>query len=211
MSISAINCTPIKPQASFGKAENDNNESKKTVDFSDVERLYDDARKYDEFAKSSKSGLKRKSFTKTLTSIGVALAATYIGGIFLANRTLNMFPKASGKILNGLKVVGNGLLNKTEQLANNEGHKNIAKVARKANDILAKLKTKAVETIKNEGADSLIQKAAGVAFIAELAPKVVTADGNNDGIADIAQEGINAYKSALDEISVVSDIFKAIT
>lgn len=211
MSISAINCTPIKPQVSFGNEEDAKKTGAKEVDFSVVERLYDDSRKYDQFGKKSADQPNRKSLSKTAASIAVALAATYIGGKLLASKALDLFPKASGKIFESVKKLGNGLLNKTEQLANNEGHKNIAKVAKKANEVLAKLKTKAVEAIKNDGADSLIKKAAGVVTVAGLAPKVVTADGNNDGIADIAQEGINAYKSALDEVAVVSDIIKATT
>ncbi len=209
MSISAVNCSPIKPQVSFGDTEYESKESKKVAGLSDVDRLYNEARKYDEFSKSNDGSPKSKSFLQTFFSVAAAFVVTYGCGKLLASQALNLFPKASGKILNGLKVVGNGLLNKTEKLANNEGHKNISKVAKKANDVLAQLKAKAVDSIKNEGIDNFIKNIAGVASVLGFVPKITTVDGNNDGIADITQEGVNAYKNAINEVNIISDILKA--
>ncbi len=202
MSISAVNCTPIKPQVAFGKE----------VDFSDVDRLYDASRKYDEFIDSSNDKPKKKSIFKTFISVGMAVAATFIGGKLLAAKALEILPKnTSDKIADFAKFVFGKVSNGLIILSQNEKHVRLANAAEHANNILSSFKSGMSNVVKNQGVDGIIKNTAGLASIVGLTPKIVTADGNNDGIADIAQEGVNAYKSALDELGVVSDIIKAAT
>ena len=51
--------------------------------------------------------------------------------------------------------------------------------------------------------------AGGIAALT-LAPAIITADGNQDGVADIAQKNINAYSSALKSAEIFADMFESI-
>ena len=201
MNISAVNCTPIKPQASFGRE----------VDFSDVDRLNDISRKYDEYADASGEKPKQKSLSNTLISVGVAIAATFIGGKLLAARTLDILPKDTPVKIAGFAKslfgkVSTGLTN----ISKNEQHVRIANVAKHANNVLKNVKSGISNIVKKQGIEEVITNTVGIGSILGVAPKILTADGNNDSIPDITQEGINAYKNALDDFTVVSDIMKAL-
>ena len=53
--------------------------------------------------------------------------------------------------------------------------------------------------------------AAGVLAASTLVPAITTADGNKDGVADIAQNNINAYASAFKKAEIFADIVGALS
>ena len=66
------------------------------------------------------------------------------------------------------------------------------------------------KTNKKTDAENLITNAAGLTAVAAVAPEVISVDGNNDGVSDIAQRNVNAYKNALKNVGIVSEIVEAL-
>lgn len=211
MKISAVNSTPLKPQ-SFG---NDVNKAQFVLEKS--------KELGDRFAKNPEE----KSALGTFVSVLGAFATCFLLGKGLASKAMEVFPKLSDEIVtlskkavSGASVVagklknihipekvtsskvGNIVRETAEKVSSNQKVKNLAgKASEQASNIFAK--------IKAQPADKIIKNAAGIASMAILGSQIATVDGNDDGIADIAQKDVNAYKNAIGSIGIIGDIMKS--
>lgn len=210
MNVSAVNCTPIKPQVSFGQDQ----------DFSDAQRVLDMSKELsDSFAKEDG----QKSKLQTIASIGGALATTCILGRAMAGKLIDAgvhtklasFGKtvlAKAKDIKAPNFVKNVKFPEKVQkgiakIAENPKVKNTAAVVV---DKATKLKSSAQTYIAEHGAEKIIKDTAGLASMAVFGTQIAKVDGNGDGIADIAQKNVNAYQNAVRDMGVVGEIAKAL-
>lgn len=191
MNISAIECTPIKPQASF-----------KGLQDADYDRVLTVTSKVnDEFVHSDDV----KSPAAALVSVGLAGLLAFASGKRLgaiiskfAKKAPDMMDKAvqnSGKFVDAAKT----------KLASNTNGK-LGKVREVSADLLAKVQGAAssgYQKVANfglkESADIAAQKAnafnnvIGCASLATVLPTILSKDSNDDGVSDILQKSQNAY------------------
>ena len=213
MKVSAVNSTPLKPQ-SFGN------------DVLKAQVVLDKSKELgDRFTKNPEE----KSPLSTFVSVIGAFATCFLLGKGLASKAMEVFPKLSGQIVElskkafaGASVVAgklrnvhvpekitgskvaNVVKNTAEKVSANPKVKNVAgKVAEYASSALTK--------IKAQPAEKIIKNAAGIASMAVLGSQIATVDGNDDGIADIAQKDVNAYKNAIGSIGILGDIMKSLS
>ena len=213
MKVSAVNSTPLKPQ-SFG-----NEVYKAQVVLEKSKELGD------RFTKNPE----KKSPLSTLISVAGAFATCFLLGKGLASKAMEVFPKLSGQIvelskkafagasvfagkLKSVKVpekvasskVANVVKETAEKVSANPKVKNVAgKVVDFASSSFAKIKAQPPEKI--------IKNAAGIASMAFLGSQIATVDGNDDGIADIAQKDVSAYKNAIGNLGLIGDIIKSLS
>lgn len=198
MNISAINCTPIKPQASFKGLQD--------ADYDKVLLLT--SKVNDEFVPSDDV----KSPAAALLSIGLAGLLAFASGKKIgslisrcAKKAPDMLDKAvqnSGKVVDAAK---------TKLTSNTSGK--LGKVRELSADLIGKVQgavSKGYNKIANfglkEGADIATQKAnafnnvIGCASLATVLPTIFAKDSNDDGVSDILQRGQNAYTGTKSKI-----------
>lgn len=210
MNVSAVNCTPIKPQVSFGKEQ----------DFSDAQRVLDMSKELsDSFSKED--GQKTK--LQTLASIAGALATTCILGRAMAGKLID------AGVHTKIASLGKTAMNKAKNLKAPNFVKNVkfpAKLQKGINVIAenpkvknattkvvegaGKLKSNAQAYITEHGVEKVIKDVAGLTSMAVFGTQVAKVDGNGDGVADIAQKNVNAYQNAVKNMGVVGEITKAL-
>ena len=205
MNISAINCSPIKPQVAFGKAEGVE-EANKVLNLS--KELSDSFKK-----EESEGEVGRKSPMETIASLtGAALAMFAIG-----KGAGKLAYSLSGKIPETAKTFVTTNAGKakefiTAQTAKLPKNEKISKVLEKTvGKVATAAKTGLTNAIEKNGAEKIVTTAAGLAAATTLVPKIAKADGNGDGIADIAQKNVNAYQSAFKTAEIFADMVSALS
>lgn len=200
MNISAINCTPIKPQASFGS---------EVRDVADAQRVLNLSKELnDSFQKDPD----HKSPVQTAVSVAGALAATFVLGKLTAGKILEVCPNLLTKTAAGAKKAAGTIKNiKVPDKFSNLGKKVAENPAlEKVSSKFTKFTGKAVESAKafvqKNGAEKTFKTGMGVASMLALGSQVINVDGNKDGIADIAQNNVNAYSNAMKDLGVFSEI-----
>jgi len=184
MSISAVNCTPIKPQVSFGKDDYSDRE------FMALQKLTDDLN--DTFVNSDDI----KKPAAIAASIALAGVVAFVSGQKIASVVTRVAPKLPETIQGGLRKGANFVKNQAVKLqseapstkldkAKNVAGKAIGKAECVARDLYKKVATgDAVSTFKN---------AVGLGAVATVVPTVCSKDNDGDGVSDIMQKGTNAY------------------
>lgn len=199
MSISAINCVPIKPKASFAGSEGT---KEKHVDYDQIIQVTDKA--YNKV--SSDNYVSSKSIKKPLaiaSSLALAALVSYVGGAKIATLTSKVMPKAPEKVVAGLDKVMTKMPETAEHLKSATGKfakgkavagallNKFAGVAKKGYDkIGGSLEAGAAKNQK------VFENIFGIATTASLLPGLLSKDANEDGVSDILQKGQNAYTGA---------------
>lgn len=206
MNVSAVNCTPIKPQA-FGNEKN----------FDDAQKILDMSKELsDSFGKE---GQDKKTKAQTLVSVLGALATTFVLGKVMAGKVLTAFPTLPAKIAEGAGKL-KGLASKIKIPNAIKTSKPMTKLAsntklQNAASVISEKAGAAIESAKGyiaeKGSDAVIKDAAGLASMAAFGSKIAKVDGNKDGVADIAQNNVNAYKNAVDQMGIIGEITKALS
>lgn len=152
----------------------------------------------DSFKKTDAEGNQVKSPIATAISVvGVVLSTFLIG-----KNVGNLGNKLAGKLPADIKQ-------KSVKTISSVVDKVVDKICKMKNqkvaDKLFKVVDAGVAYVKKNPAKA-VSNLAGVAAVAAIAPDVVKADGNGDGIADIAQHNISAYKSALQGAELLTEI-----
>ena len=198
MNISAVNCSPIKPQ-SFGMAQ----------DINEVRKMLDTSKELgDIYSKTDDDGITQKTPLGSFLSGAVAVFATFVGGKIVANKALTPCPNLPDKIYNGLKTGADFVRTYADDIAINGGKvsgtvaNGVSKLQRNARQVF-----KQVTAGKNFG--DVLSTAVGIGSLVTLAPDILTVDGNKDGKADITQKGsqkVNAYANAITSIDLISSV-----
>lgn len=196
MNISAINCTPIKPQAQTSFKSDRTLTQEDCLDL--IKQIGDD------------SMPEKKGKIATLISIATAVAVTFFGAKFLANKAFEILPKdAASKIYGAMRNGANKTKAKLGEFAASDSSfkKFVGEKGGKVEDGARKVFNK----IKGDKDDpkEILKTLFGLGSMVTVAPKVATVDGNEDGTPDIAQSKVNAYKNALKSVEGISDIMEA--
>ena len=194
------------------------------VDFNDTKKDIEAARKLQKALKTDNLKNTEKSKKKNFFEVVASLATTFLVAFLMGKKLY----KHGGELVNQLK--NNSLKSKLQEKINiSEAIKEITntvkekmskiqipeslknnKLAKKLNELTPEgLKTaakKVVETIKKhpDNAASILSAAAGTAYVA-------TSDSDENGVADIAEKGVNAVKGAVQKINVISDAIETLT
>lgn len=213
MKVTAVNSTPLKPQ-SFGN---------------DVYKAQIVLEKSKELGDRFTKNPEEKSPLTTFVSVLGAFATCFLLGKGLASKAMEVFPKLSGQIVELSKKAVAGASVTATKLKNVHVPEKIASskvanvVKETANKVSSNQKVKtfagkvaeqaslAFTKIKAQPPEKIIKNAAGIASMAILGTQIATVDGNDDGIADIAQKDVNAYKNAIGSIGIIGDIMKSLS
>lgn len=228
MNVSAINCTPIKPQVSFGNTENEEK-------LNDEEKLSDEAKleKFNQFADSVNDEFVNSSSVKkpiaAVVSVLLAGLIAYAGGKRIAQIAINggeklhlnlpeMLDKSLRRVSNTVKQAATSLKNenpvsKPEKIKNtiSKALTYVDQRARKLYRNVAYNGLKIAEDVVDEKAKIAAKQACafanlgGIAGIATAFPAVAVKDSNNDGVSDILQRGQNAYTGAKTKMGQVME------
>ena len=190
MNISAINCTPIKPHVSF-RSEHDDNYQEFASKAMSLE---------DQFCPCDEEAPEKKSMIGTLVSLATAVLITYAGGKFAADKFSTIFKGTAANVNGRLAKFADG--NTMKAVGSYLGKKS-GKVAEFGKTVFDKVTTglKSPEAFKN---------VAGALAVAAFVPQIATVDRNGDGIRDISQKQVNAYKGVMENLGVFSDIINFI-
>lgn len=169
MNVSAINCTPIKPQVSFGN-EQENYER----------ALYIAKDLTDEYVRADDI----KNPFQVMLSITAAAGKSFLQG---ASTFLGLDLISKGAVSNGIKKAGKKVVNSLERAAVKIGDSSAVKKG--VSNALAS----AGKTIKNIGANSKIPILAGIASAIAIVPAICSRDNDGDGVKDIVQKSQSAY------------------
>lgn len=224
MNISATNCTPIKPQASF---KGDNNFSDKEFD-----KLMEVSDKFnDEYVHSD-------NIKKPLAIIGSVALATLTAFVF-GSKIVGFARRAYPKLTNpdDAKYFENYIKKGAEKvkkfatdLQSNEGGKfskvknMIGKGIEKAEDLTKtaykKITNIGTKNLQNPGdiAAKKLENLGGAAAVATMVPGALNSDSDGDGVSDLCQRGVNAYtgtktqiNNTIEKANVLGDLIDALT
>ena len=200
MSISAINCTPIKPQASFGNAQGVD-EAQKVLELS---RQLNDS-----FKKEGEEPTVKHPAQTALSILGAA-ATMFALGKGAGKGAVAVLKKVPDSVKGNVSKYADDAVNfvKTHASKLPKVHQN--KVTTAVSNF-AKTAYNSAKTTVMKNPEKSFTTAAGVLAAATLVPKISKADANNDGIADIAQKNINAYQSAFKTAEIFADMVSAIS
>ena len=172
MNVSAINCTPIKPQASFGK--------KGEVDYKSALDLA--SQMSDKYVHADDI----KTPTQVVASVGFAGFKTFLKGAFTFAGIDTLFHGGASNFVKDTAKKGLGLVNTAVTKLETGASSKVKDFALKG---LKGIQTKAPELAGKVKLPVL----AGLVSMAALVPAICTRDNNGDGIKDIAQKSQSAY------------------
>ena len=219
MNVSAINCTPIKPQVSFGNEP----ESERPVidaDYREVES--NDKNPADilvlteDINKNFVNSKELKTPIGAVVSVALAGLTAYATGSIAASGISRAFNFVTKKNLplaleKGLKATSKTIKKASTSLINDNAGKiakvkNIAgKVIGKTGEIAKNTYTKIAYRGVPEGADVAVkaskgfQNIMGLGAVATILPKALKTDENGDGVSDIMQRATNSYGKAKEQ------------
>lgn len=204
MNVSALNSTPVKSQPSFGKE----------YQIEDAEHIMElSGQLEDSFSKAEKPAI--KSAGGILASVIGAVLAAFVMGKCAASKVTTAFPSISTKITNGLRKGANSLRNYADDVANGVKLQKGGKLAQAAGKKVAVVekfaRNKYQQLAEKMGAEGIITNAVGLASVATIVPEILKVDGNQDGISDIAQRNVSAYKNAMKNVGIVSEIVDSLS
>ncbi len=211
MNVSAVNCTPIKPQASFGRNDFENDYSNAKTKVADFQQNLVDS---DDI----------KSPAGIALSVAASVAGIYAVGKFAGGSIASMFKSAPVKFESTLKKGSEFVQKKAQTLTTdmNPGKLNKAKnFAGKAISKTEELARKGYKKIAYSGiADDIVnperankafKNAAGAATVAAVVPQIIRKDSNDDGVKDIMQKSQNAYIGAQSKVNNLSALGELIS
>lgn len=156
----------------------------------------------DSFKKTDSEGNSVKSPLGTLISVAGVAISTFMMGKKLGS----LGTKLASKLPQGVKgTIVNTAKNAVEFVNKKIGSIKNAKIADKLTNVFSSV----VEYVA-KNPKKAISNAAGAVAVATVGKEIINADGNGDGIADIAQKNVNAYSSALKNADLLADIANAV-
>lgn len=229
MSITPVNCTPIKPQVSFGNHDG--------LNIYAVTASDDNLEKFDRVYNSVKDIPDTKIKKPLVAAISVATAAffTFISGKMIASKTAdlaktgveslkNLIPALKGKnislnlpeltnkaakgISKGMKAVAENLKVSTPvtkgQKVKNAASKVVGFTEDKAKRLYKTVLYSNAETLAPEIANKkAFEKIGGIVALSTVFPSLIKRDENDNGVSDILEKGQNAYTGAKQKVGGV--------
>ena len=212
MNISATNYSQMTKQVGFGNE--DMEIERNDVSIEDAEKIIKLSEQLsDSFEKIEQP--KIKSAGGILASLLGAGLATFVVGKCAANKVMVAFPSLPEKITNVMRKGANIVRDYADDVANGaklqKGGKYTQTIAKNVGKAEAFAREQFVKYRDKLGLEGLLTNAVGIASIATIAPEVIKVDGNEDGISDIAQKNVSAYKNALNSVGIVSELVDSLS
>lgn len=212
MNISATNYSQITRQVGFGNE--DIEIERKEVSIEDAERIIKLSEQLNDSFENIEQP-KMKSAGGVLASVLGAGLATFVVGKCAATKVMTAFPSLPEKFTNVMRKGANVVRDYADDVANGvkltKGGKYSQTVAKNIGKAEAFAREQFIKYRDKLGLEGLLTNAVGVASIATIAPEVIKVDGNEDGISDIAQKNISAYKNALNSVGIVSELVSSLS
>lgn len=204
MNVSALNSTPVKSQPSFGRE----------YQIEDAEHIMELSEQLeDSFSKAEKPAI--KSAGGILASVIGAVLTTFVIGKCAASKVTTAFPSLSTKLTDGLRKGANSVKNYADDVAKGvklqKGGKYTKFVGEKVGLAEKFARNKYQHLAEKMGPEGVITNAVGLAFVATIVPEILKVDGNQDGVSDIAQRNVSAYKNAMKNVGIVSEIVDSLS
>lgn len=204
MNISAAKSGLINEQTSFGKE----------YQIEDAEYILRLAKELnDSFQKAEEP--EHKSKAGVIASVVVATLAMYVIGKSAASKVMTAFPSISTKLSNGMRKGANFVRDFSDDVAKGvkleKGGKFTKFIGEKVSKFENLLRINFIKLRDKSSIENLIGNTAGLTAVAAVTPEIISVDGNNDGISDIAQKNVNAYKNAMNRVGILSEIIEALT
>lgn len=192
MSISAINCVPIKPQVNFGR------DNEKELDYNNVVCVADKLN--DNFVHSSTI----KKPLAIASSLALATLIAYVGGSKVATGISKIIPSAPNKVVGGIDKLIKKSADTAKILKESPTGKmgTVKKFAGKTLGLVSKVSAKGYDKLGGNIADTakknakVFENIIGLGATASILPGLLSKDANEDGVSDILQKGQNAYTGA---------------
>ena len=199
MNISASQSIPVKERTSFGKE----------YQVEDVEHVMQLTRELnDSFQRAEEP--EHKSIGGIFASVTGAILTMFILGKCATSKVMTAFPSISTKLSNGVRAGANLVRDFSDDVAKGVKLQKGGKYTQLAGEKVAQaenfLRKNYIKLRDKTGVENLITNAAGLTAVAAVAPEIISVDGNNDGVSDIAQRNVNAYKNALKNVGIISEI-----
>ncbi len=207
MNISANNSINGNVNTTFGKEY-------KIEDAEHIARLTEELK--DSFIKGNegKEVPEMKSFAGICASAIGAVLTTFVIGKCAASKVMTAFPGLTSKASNYIRKNANFVRDYADDVANGIKLKKGGKYTKAAAEGIGKAekfaREKFISLRDKMGTEGIISNMAGAAAIASVAPEILSVDGNKDGISDIAQRNVNAYKNAAQNIGIISEVVNAL-
>lgn len=142
--------------------------------------------------------------------IGTALA-TFVIGKSVASKVTTAFPKLTDKLTGVIRKGANFVRDFSDDVVNGVKLKKGGKTVKELAKGTSKLEKKARELFVKNGATESIKNIVGIGSAVAIAPEIISIDGNNDGVADIGQKKVNAYKNFLSQFGTFSGIVESLS
>ena len=173
---------------------------------------------YEASAKIKEDKKNRKNIFGIVLSIATAGILAFAGGKIVTDKLSKVFPKTAGKFNNGLsKLSESGFWTKAKEFCTKHSESakpaeaKIGKFFQSAKNTLMKKSAAGVELAQNGlKSEKALSNIVGGALAAGGVARIATVDGNGDGVKDITQKNVNAYKSAIQGIDIIDAIAKTI-
>ncbi len=227
MNISATNCTPIKPQASFGGNEKGNSHIDKELPSDEYTRTIIIADKANEDLVNSDS---IKKPIAAAASVALAGLVAFVSGKKIAQVATSVCKTLPTTVENTLKKSSSIVQEKASKLASESSGKlakakNITgKALKKTEEFARKGYTKiaysgiADNVVNPERANKAFQNVVGAATVAATVPVVCSKDSDGNGVADLMEKTTNAYagttkkcSSAVQGASQIAELISELT
>ena len=216
MTISAINCSPIKPQVSFGN-EQENFEKISGISDKINEKIVDS------------NDIKKP--VAVCASIALAALGAYVGAKNVTSAlTKKVAPNMGVKVEAGLKTAANAIKANASKLAETAPETKFAKVKTLAGKAVGSVEGAArnlykkvaysglsKEMVNPEKASAALANVAGAVAGASALSTVLTKDSDGDGIKDIMQKSQNVYTgtktkcgNAFETVNLLGEIAQAL-
>ena len=202
MNISATSGPSLK-SSSFGKE----------YQVEDAERIIQLTEELNDSFKKEENIDNKSAVAVGASAIGAVLT-TFILGKCAASKVITAFPSVSSKLTSGLRKGANAIRDFSDDVAKGVKLKKGGKYTKFLGDKVLKLEKSAREQFiklsQKSSTENVLTNAIGIVSAATIAPEVLSVDGNNDGISDIAQKNVNAYRNAIHNVGIVSEIVEAL-
>lgn len=156
----------------------------------------------DSFKKSDEEGNTIKSPLATVASVAGVVLSTFLLGKNVGKLGVKLAEKLPAntkqKVVDTAKTVVDTLNKKIASIKNTNISEKLSSALSSTVEYVAKNPAK------------VATNAAGAVAVAAVAPDIIKADGNGDGIADIAQKNVNAYSTVLKNAELFTEIASAV-
>ena len=174
---------------------------------------------YEASVKAEEDKKNKKNIFGVMLSIATAGVLAFAGGKIITDKLSKVFPKTAGSFKTGLSKLSDcGFWSKAKDFCTKHSESvkpaeaKIGKLFQGAKNTVMKKSASGVELAqKGLKSEKALSNIVGGALAAGGVARIATVDGNGDGVKDITQKNVNAYKSAIEGIDIIQAVAKTLS